>query len=64
MDIYEKAGDFLLNVVQLIIGGVIFANVMNENLNSSVLYITGSIVVIVFLGITYWLFRISKKINK
>ena len=32
MDIYEKAGDFLLNVVQLIIGGVIFANVMNEYL--------------------------------
>ena len=60
MDIYEKAGDFLLNVVQLIIGGVIFANVMNENLNSSMLYIIGSTVVITLLMIVYWLFRISK----
>jgi len=35
MDIYEKFGDFLLNLIQLIVGGIIFAAIMdNKSINS------------------------------
>ncbi|MDR3188107.1 MAG: hypothetical protein LBT94_02850 [Prevotellaceae bacterium] len=61
MNIYEKAGDFLVNTSQLIIGGVILANIMEQNINAITIYAIGVATVIVFLVGAYWLYRISKK---
>ena len=30
LNIYEKIGDFILNVIQLVVGGIIFAAVMAD----------------------------------
>jgi hypothetical protein len=62
MNIYEKLGDFFLNMVNLTIGGVIFAAVMaNDDINPAVLYIVSICLVIVMFGIAIMLLRISKK---
>ena len=62
MNIYEIAGgDFLVNTSQLIIGGVILANIMAQNINALTVYIVGVGVVIVFLVGAYWLYRLGKK---
>jgi hypothetical protein len=61
MNIYEKAGDFLVNTAQLIIGGVILANIMAQNINALTIYIAGVCVVAVFLISAYWLYRLGKK---
>jgi hypothetical protein len=65
MDIYEKAGDFLVNTAQLVIGGVILANIMAQNINTLVVYVIGFSTIIAFLGCAYWFYRLSNnKKNK
>jgi hypothetical protein len=61
MNIYEKAGDFLVNTAQLVIGGVILANVMAQNINTILVYSLGVGTVILFLISAYVLYRLSKK---
>jgi hypothetical protein len=60
MNIYEKAGDFLVNTSQLIIGGVILANIMAQDINALTVYVIGISVVVVFLVSAYWLYRLGK----
>jgi Na+/H+ antiporter NhaC len=62
MNIYEKLSDFLFNLIQLIIGGIIFATIMADtSLHTSMLYILASIsVAVLFVGAII-LHRISKK---
>jgi uncharacterized membrane protein AbrB (regulator of aidB expression) len=61
MNLYEKTGEFLLNVVLVIIAGGIFATVEKEDLNTTVVYLVCIGVIAIFLVMAFLLFRISKK---
>ena len=51
INIYEKFADFILSLIQLIIGGIIFAAIMTDGtINQVVLYI-------VAVGTVLFLFR-------
>jgi ABC-type transport system involved in multi-copper enzyme maturation permease subunit len=64
MNIYEKLGDFFLNMVNLTIGGVIFAAVMaNDDINPTVLYVVSVCLVVAMFIIAIMLLKISKKSN-
>jgi hypothetical protein len=63
MNIYEKIGDFLFNLVNLIVGGIIFAAIMSQEAYPRSLYVLtigGAIALFIFAII---LFHISKKKN-
>ena len=68
IDIYEKFGDFILNLIQLVVGGIIFAAIMADNsINPIVLYSSAVFAVIVLLAVTLVLYKMSnrnKKIKK
>ena len=65
MNIYEKLGDFFLNMVNLTIGGVIFAAVMaDDKIDPNILYIVATCLVVVMFVIAIMLLRISKKQKK
>jgi len=62
IDIYEKFGDFLLNLIQLIVGGIILASIMAENdINKVVLYISAFVAALLFLFFAFLLYKISNK---
>lgn len=54
--LYEEAGKYLLDVSKLIFGGVILAGVMNLNVDKIVLFIIGTLAVIVTAIIGFILF--------
>jgi hypothetical protein len=62
MNIYEKAGDLIIDVAKLIIGGVILGAIMldRDSMNTTKLYIIGSIVSIIFIVAGFLLYRINK----
>ena len=65
IDIYEKFGDFLLNLIQLIIGGIIFAAIIADNtINHIVLYISAFLATVLFLFFAFVLYKISNKKKK
>jgi len=65
IDVHEKFGDFLLNLIQLVIGGIVFAAIMADNsINSIVLYTCALFVVVGLLFIAFVLYRISNKNKK
>jgi len=61
MNIKEKAGDLLIDIAKLIIGGVILASIISENINTIALYISGSVCsgVLIFLG--FYLYKLKSK---
>jgi hypothetical protein len=63
MNIYEKAGDLIIDVAKLIIGGVILGAIMLDKGNANVteLYIIGGIVSIIFIAAGFLLYRIHKR---
>jgi uncharacterized membrane protein YraQ (UPF0718 family) len=63
MNIYEKAGDLLIDTAKLIFGGVILASIISENVNTTVLYVFGSAasVVLIFVGFVLYRLRKNKK---
>jgi len=62
VDIYEKFGDFLLNLIQLIVGGIIFASIVAENnINKVVLYISAFLAAVLFLFFAFLLYKFSNK---
>ena len=62
INIYEKFGDFLLNLIQLVVGGIIFAAIMaDEAINQVVLYISAFLAVVLFLFVALILYKISNK---
>jgi Na+/H+ antiporter NhaC len=62
VNIYEKFGDFLLNLIQLIVGGIIFAAIMADNtINPIILYLSALFAVIFLLFIAFVLFKLSNK---
>lgn len=61
MNIKEKAGDLLIDIAKLIIGGVILASIISENINTLILYISGFVCsgVLIFLG--FYLYKLKLK---
>lgn len=59
--LYEEAGKYLLDVSKLIFGGVILAGVMNLNVDKIVLFIIGTLAVIVTAIIGFILFKKGKE---
>jgi hypothetical protein len=61
MDIYEKAGDLVIDLAKLIFGGVILASIISENVNTTVLYIVGSIAIVAFIVSGFLLYTQKRK---
>jgi len=57
MDIKEKAGDLLIDIAKLIIGGVILASIISENINTLMLYISGSIISLALIFFGFYLYK-------
>ena len=50
INIYEKLGDFLLNLIQLVVGGIVFAAVMaDDSINKAAIYIGAFLAILFFL---------------
>ena len=65
INIYEKFADFLLNLTQLIVGGIIFAAIMADGtINQVVLYIAAIVAVLIFLAVALTLYKISNHKKK
>ena len=56
MNIYEKTGDFLLDVAKLAIGAVILGGIMTEGFETLDLYLWGggSIIAVVIAAYTFY----------
>jgi len=64
LNIYEKVGDFILNIIQLVVGGIIFAAVMaDKSVKGLILYIIAISFVIVAFVIAMLFFKIANKNN-
>ncbi|MCL2649717.1 MAG: hypothetical protein FWD60_01670 [Candidatus Azobacteroides sp.] len=62
INIYEKLGDFLLNLIQLVVGGIVFAAVMaDDSINKAAIYIGAFLAILFFLIVAFILYRISNK---
>ena len=59
MNIREKAGDLLIDIAKLIIGGVILASIISENINTLVLYISGSVCSVVLIILGFYLYKLK-----
>ncbi|GHT57679.1 hypothetical protein FACS18945_2530 [Bacteroidia bacterium] len=65
MNIYEKIGDFILNIIQLVVGGIIFAAIMaDNNISNTTLYISAISVVVIFFALAILAFKYAEKNNK
>ncbi|MDR3184090.1 MAG: hypothetical protein LBT49_01595 [Prevotellaceae bacterium] len=65
MNIYEKVGDFLLNLTQLTVGGIIFTLIVTDKaFSSAALYsMSGGVAVALFI-FAIILFRLGRKYIK
>jgi len=62
LNIYEKLGDFILNIIQLVVGGIIFAAIMaDESVKGTMLYISAVFVSLVLFALAMLLFKLSSK---
>lgn len=61
MNIYEKGGDFLLDLSKLVIGAVILGGIMAEGFSNSKLYWFGTIIAIGVIAVVFVLFNIKPK---
>ena len=64
MNLYEKAGDFILTIIQLFIGGVVLAGVMSDTDYPVSLYVVTGVVVFVLILVAFYLFHIGNKKSK
>ena len=60
-EVASKMGDFCLDVAKLIIGGVLLAGLMNQDLEYWPLAISGFVAVLIFVVMGIYLIRKSKK---
>ena len=59
--LFEKFGDYCLDIFKLVFGGVILAAVMQLDINTTWLFVIGGIIVCIMAFAGYVLFRIIKK---
>ena len=57
----KKMGDFFIDVAKLIIGGVILAGLMKQDIDYLILSIVGGVVVVLFLLFGVWLINYANK---
>jgi len=61
MNIYEKFGDYLLDLTKLVVGAVILGGIMMEGFKTTDLYTYGSIIAGAFSAIAFVCFKIGQK---
>ncbi|MDR0694680.1 MAG: hypothetical protein LBF81_05220 [Prevotellaceae bacterium] len=61
MNIYEKAGDLVIDLAKLVFGGVILASIISENINTTVLYLVGSIITGFFILSGFLFYKLQKR---
>ena len=61
MNIKEKAGDLLIDIAKLVIGGVLLASIISENINTMLLYGAGTAFAALLIAFGFWLYNIKKK---
>lgn len=59
--LFEKFGDYCLDISKLVFGGVILAAVMQLDINTTWWFVIGGIIVCIMAFAGYVLFRIIKK---
>ena len=64
MNIKEKAGDLLIDVAKLVIGGVLLASIITENINTLILYLGGSTVALGLILTGFYLYKLKGKEKK
>lgn len=57
----KKLGDFFIDVAKLIIGGVILAGLMKQDIDYFILAMVGGVVVTLFLSFGIWLINYANK---
>lgn len=62
--LWGDAGHFLLDIVKLIIGGVLLAGIMKEDLNRGLLYGVGSFLVVIMTVLAFAMLWWSKSKRK
>lgn len=58
--LFEKFGDYCLDISKLVFGGVILAAVMQLDINTTWLFVVGGIIVFIMAFAGYVLFRFTK----
>jgi len=61
MSIKEKAGDLSIDIAKLIIGGVILASIISENINTLILYISGAFCAFLLIFLGFYLYKLKSK---
>ena len=54
-------GDFFIDVAKLVIGGVILAGLMKQDIDYLILSIVGGVVVVLFLLFVIWLINYANR---
>ena len=57
----EKIADLLIDIAKLVIGGVILSSIISENINTLVLYISGSLCSLILILSGLYLYRSHSK---
>ncbi|MDR0618294.1 MAG: ABC transporter permease [Bacteroidales bacterium] len=61
MDIYEKAGDLVIDLAKLVFGGVILSSIISDNVDAVILYIIGSIITVGFISAGFLFYKLQKR---
>ena len=61
MNIKEKAGDLLIDIAKLIVGGVLLASIISENINTMMLYGAGTAVAVALVVLGFFIYNLKKK---
>jgi len=59
--VFQEAGKYCLDLSKLIFGGIVLAGIMKLDVNSYVLFVLGTIVVVITALLGFKLISISKK---
>ena len=61
MNIKEKLGDLLIDIAKLIVGGVLLASIISENINTMLLYGAGTAVAVALVILGFFMYNLKKK---
>jgi hypothetical protein len=61
MNIYEKAGNLVIDIAKLVFGGIILSSIISENINATVLYIIGAIATTILIVVGFLFYKVQKR---
>ena len=61
MNIKEKLGDLLIDIAKLVIGGVLLASIISENINTMLLYGAGTAFAFALIALGFWIYNVKNK---